>query len=77
MSIFGSPNYEYDIITFQYSEGGLLSVDENRKGHAAAFGDNITIQCLAIEFNRVIYVVRRKRSIYFWNIHIINMLQYY
>ncbi|GAB4829495.1 hypothetical protein Ancab_019168 [Ancistrocladus abbreviatus] len=59
MSIFGSPEDEYDIITLQYTEEGLLTVDENREGHAAAFGDDIAIGCLATEFKREIFVVRR------------------
>lgn len=58
MSISGSHGDEYDIITLQYTEDGLLSVDENREGHAAAFGDDIAIECLATEFKREIYVVR-------------------
>lgn len=62
MSISGSPDDEYDIITLQYTEDGLLSVDENREGHAAAFGDDIAIQCLATEFNREIYVVQAHGS---------------
>ena len=37
MSISGSPDDEYNIITLQYTEEGLLTVDENREGHAAAF----------------------------------------
>ncbi|TYG74292.1 hypothetical protein ES288_D04G170800v1 [Gossypium darwinii] len=56
MSISGSPDDEYDIVTLQYTEEGLLSVDENREGRAAAFGDDIAIECLATEFNREIYV---------------------
>lgn len=59
MSISGSSDDEYDIITLQYTEEGLLTVDENREGHAAAFGDDIAIECLATEFKREIYVVRR------------------
>ncbi|XWS63504.1 hypothetical protein CRYUN_Cryun06bG0103900 [Craigia yunnanensis] len=59
MSISGSPDDEYDIITLQYTEEGLLFVDENREGHAAAFGDDIAIEYLATEFNREIYVVCR------------------
>lgn len=59
MSISGSPDDEYDIISLQYTEEGLLTVDENREGHAAAFGDDIAIECLATEFKREIYVVRR------------------
>lgn len=58
MSISGSLGDEYDIITLIYTEDGLLSVDENREGHAAAFGDDIAIECLATEFKREIYVVR-------------------
>lgn len=58
MSTSGSIGDEYDIITLQYTEDGLLSVDENREGHAAAFGDDIAIECLATEFKREIYVVR-------------------
>ncbi|RYR60151.1 hypothetical protein Ahy_A04g017238 isoform A [Arachis hypogaea] len=59
MLISGSADDEYDIITLQYTEEGLLSVDENREGHAAAFGDDIAIECLATEFKREIYVVRK------------------
>nr|KJB77182.1 hypothetical protein B456_012G124400 [Gossypium raimondii] len=62
MSISGSPDDEYDIITLQYTEEGLLSVDENREGCAAAFGDDIAIECLATEFNREIYVVQAHGS---------------
>lgn len=62
MSISGSPDDEYDIITLQYTEEGLLSVEENRQGHAAAFGDDIAIECLATEFKREIYVVRTKEE---------------
>ncbi|KAI4385318.1 hypothetical protein MLD38_003359 [Melastoma candidum] len=58
MSISGSPSDEYDIITLQYTEEGLLSIDENRDGHAAAFGDDIAIECLATEFKREIFVVQ-------------------
>ncbi|KAI6686727.1 hypothetical protein NL676_032640 [Syzygium grande] len=62
MSISGSSDDEYDIITLQYTEEGLLSVDENRRGHAAAFGDDIAIECLATEFNREIFVVQAHGS---------------
>ncbi|PON45276.1 OTU domain containing protein [Parasponia andersonii] len=62
MSISGSPDDEYDIITLQYTEEGLLSVDENRQGHAAAFGDDIAIECLATQFKREIYVVQAHGS---------------
>lgn len=57
MSVSGSAEDEHDIISLQYTEDGLLSVDENRQGHAAAFGDDIAIECLATEFKREIYVV--------------------
>ncbi|PIA33831.1 hypothetical protein AQUCO_04000122v1 [Aquilegia coerulea] len=62
MSISGSPLDEFDIITLQYTEEGLLSVDENRGGHAAAFGDDIAIESLATEFKREIYVVQAHGS---------------
>lgn len=62
MLISGSPDDEYDIITLQYTEEGLLSVDENREGHAAAFGDDIAIECLSTEFKREIYVVQAHGS---------------
>ncbi|KAG6651362.1 uncharacterized protein LOC122313920 isoform X1 [Carya illinoinensis] len=62
MSISGSSDDEYDIITLQYTEEGLLSVDENREGHAAAFGDDVAIGCLATEFKREIYVVQAHGS---------------
>ncbi|CAK9228295.1 unnamed protein product [Sphagnum troendelagicum] len=58
MSLSGSYNDEYDIITLQYTEEGLLGVDENREGRAAAFGDDIAIQCLASEYEREIFVVQ-------------------
>ncbi|XP_059591743.1 uncharacterized protein LOC132253552 [Vitis vinifera] len=59
MSISGSPDDEYDII----SEECLLTVDENREGQAAAFGDDIATGCLATEFKREIFVVRRHWSL--------------
>ncbi|EPS67140.1 hypothetical protein M569_07635, partial [Genlisea aurea] len=62
MSISGSPEDEFDIITLQYTEEGLLTVDENRDGRAAAFGDDIAIECLATEFKREIYVVQAHGS---------------
>ncbi|CAN8299525.1 unnamed protein product [Cochlearia groenlandica] len=62
MSISGSTEDEHDIITLQYTEDGLLSVDENRQGRAAAFGDDIAIECLATEFKREIYVVQAHGS---------------
>ncbi|KAI3929626.1 hypothetical protein MKX01_025794 [Papaver californicum] len=62
MSISGSDEDEYDIITLQYTEEGLLSVDENFEGHAAAFGDDIAIESLATEFNREIFVVQAHGS---------------
>lgn len=57
MSISGSSADEYDIITLQYTVEGLLTLDENRAGRAAAFGDDIAIEALATEFMREIYVV--------------------
>ena len=66
MSISGSQEDEYDIITLQYTEDGLLTIDENRDGHAAAFGDDIAIASLSTEFGREIYVVSNQSiSIYF------------
>ncbi|KAL2559962.1 hypothetical protein Fot_04701 [Forsythia ovata] len=62
MSISGCPDDEYDIITLQYTEEGLLTVDENRDGRAAAFGDDIAIECLATEFKREIFVVQAHGS---------------
>lgn len=57
MLISGSPDDEFDIISLQYTEEGLLTVDENRDGRAAAFGDDIAIEYLATEFKREIFVV--------------------
>lgn len=62
MSISGSPDDEYNIINLQYTEEGLLTVDENRGGHAAAFGDDIAIECLATEFKREIFVLQAHGS---------------
>lgn len=62
MSISGSPDDEYDIISLQYTEEGLLTIDENRDGRAAAFGDDIAIECLATEFKREIFVVQAHGS---------------
>lgn len=36
--------------------------DENREGRAAAFGDDIAIECLSTEFKREIYVVQAHGS---------------
>ncbi|XP_051222280.1 uncharacterized protein [Lolium perenne] len=58
MSISGSAEDEHDIITLQYTEEGLLTVDENRDGRAAAFGDDIAIECLATDFKREVFVVQ-------------------
>lgn len=58
MSVSGTLEDEYDIITLQYTQEGLLTVDENREGHAAAFGDDIAIESLATEFKREIFVVQ-------------------
>lgn len=64
MSISGSTDDEYDIINLQYTEEGLLTVDENIDGHAAAFGDDIAIECLATEFKREIFVVSKNFLIF-------------
>ncbi|WOL12858.1 hypothetical protein Cni_G21626 [Canna indica] len=56
MSTSGSLDDEYDIITLQYTDDGLLSIDENRNGIAAAFGDDIAIESLATELQREVYV---------------------
>ena len=66
MSISGSPDDEQDVITLKYAEEGLLTVDENREGRAAAFGDDIAIECLATEFKREIYVVRENNYFLLW-----------
>ncbi|WOL12857.1 hypothetical protein Cni_G21625 [Canna indica] len=58
MSTSGSLDDEYDIITLQYTDDGLLSIDENRNGIAAAFGDDIAIESLATELQREVYVVQ-------------------
>ncbi|KAM0935947.1 hypothetical protein DsansV1_C27g0198201 [Dioscorea sansibarensis] len=62
MSISGSPEDEFQIITLLYTEEGLLTVDENRDGHAATFGDDIAIENLATEFKRQVYVVQAHGS---------------
>ncbi|PKA65313.1 hypothetical protein AXF42_Ash005646 [Apostasia shenzhenica] len=62
MSISGSTEDEYDIITLQYTEDGLLTIDDNRDGRAAAFGDDIAIESLATEFKREVYVVQSHGS---------------
>lgn len=58
MSVSGSVDDEYHIVSLQYTEEGLLTVDENRDGKAAAFGDDIAIECMATEFKREIFVVQ-------------------
>lgn len=58
MSVGGNVDDEHDIITLQYTEEGLLTVDENRDGRVAAFGDDIAIESLATEFEREIFVVQ-------------------
>ncbi|XP_031490952.1 uncharacterized protein LOC116258031 [Nymphaea colorata] len=62
MSVSGSADDEYDIITLQYTEDGLLAVDENTEGRAAAFGDDIAVESLATEFGREIFVVQAHGS---------------
>ncbi|XP_002960998.2 uncharacterized protein LOC9641487 [Selaginella moellendorffii] len=58
MSISGQATDEYDIVTLLYTEEGLLSVEMNAEGKAAAFGDDIAIQALASEFQRQLFVVQ-------------------
>lgn len=62
MSISSSLEDEYDIISLQYTEEGLLTIDENRDGRTAAFGDDIAIESLATEFKREIFVVQSHGS---------------
>ncbi|XP_042503833.1 uncharacterized protein LOC122080985 isoform X2 [Macadamia integrifolia] len=62
MSVSGTPDDEFDIVTLQYTEEGLLTVDENREGREAAFGDDIAIESLATQFKREIYVVQAHGS---------------
>lgn len=62
MSVTGNSDGEYDIITLQYTQEGLMSVDENREGRAAAFGDDIAIESLASEFEREIFVLQAHGS---------------
>ena len=57
MSIAGDANDVHDIITLMYAEDGLISIDDNREGRAAAFGDDIAIESLASEYQREIFVV--------------------
>ncbi|PNT66497.1 hypothetical protein BRADI_3g13155v3 [Brachypodium distachyon] len=56
MAISGSAEDEHDVNTLQYTEEGLLTIDVNGDGHAAAFGDDIAIECLATEFKREVFV---------------------
>lgn len=58
MSVAGDTNDEHDIITLLYTQEGLISVEENREGRAAAFGDDIAIESLASEYQREIFVVQ-------------------
>ncbi|KAH9317568.1 hypothetical protein KI387_019337 [Taxus chinensis] len=62
MSVTGNVDDEYDIITLQYTQEGLINVEENRGGSAAAFGDDIAIESLATEFKREIFVVQAHGS---------------
>jgi hypothetical protein len=57
MSVTGNSDDEYDIITLQYTQEGLMTMDENREGRVVAFGDDISIESLASEFEREIFVV--------------------
>ncbi|MCO5567439.1 hypothetical protein L7F22_021130 [Adiantum nelumboides] len=58
MAIAGDAADEHDIVTLLYAQEGLISVEENREGRAAAFGDDIAIECLASEYQREIFVVQ-------------------
>lgn len=62
MSVSGSAEDEFDIISLHYAEVGLFMVEENRDGHLAAFGDDIAIESMATEFKREIYVVQAHGS---------------
>eukprot|EP00897_Mesotaenium_endlicherianum_P007782 jgi/Mesen1/7031/ME000366S06235 len=62
MSVSGSPSDEHDIISLQYTEEGLLTIDENIQGRAAAFGDDIAIESLATECQREIFVLQAHGS---------------
>jgi hypothetical protein len=57
MKCVGGAKDEFDIVTLVYTEEGLLSVEENREGKAAAFGDDIALESLAMEWRREIFVV--------------------
>lgn len=59
MSVRGCADDEHDIISILYTEEGLLSLDENLQGTAAAFGDDIAIECLATEYGGEVFVVSR------------------
>lgn len=52
MYIMGNLDDEYDIISLHYTQEGLLTVNDNRDGKAAVFGDDIAIESFANEFQR-------------------------
>lgn len=58
MAVSGNEDDEHDIITLHYTEEGLLSLDENKHGRAAAFGDDIAIECIAAEYVREVFVMQ-------------------
>lgn len=55
MALDGSDSDQHAIITLQYVEEGLLSVEHSRG--QGAFGDDLAIEVLATEYQRAIYVV--------------------
>lgn len=57
MRCAGGTADEHDIVTLVYTQEGLLSVEENTSGRAAAFGDDIALESLASEWRREITVV--------------------
>lgn len=58
MALDGSEQDDSCVVTLQYVEEGLLSVEVcERQG---AFGDDLAIEVLATEYQRDIYVVRPK-----------------
>ena len=57
MAVSGCCTDELDIVSLQYTSDGLMAVDENREGRAAAFGDDIAIECAATELGKEIFVV--------------------
>lgn len=56
----GEDDGEYEIISLQYIEEGLLEVEDD--GWRAAFGDDIALEALATELGREVYVVQAHGS---------------